>query len=160
MGSLCMAILPWVMRDTSSKSSTSRDRLANLSLDDVLLARLLAAQTQQLKRGQNRRERISQLVSEHGQELVFGRIGVFGLLGEPLQLAAREDLLGDVDTDGDDAIVLRALPVDRSVDEGPVGIREVTVATEFDQLFAADIGHARSHRFTQDLVEPLTLELW
>ncbi len=45
----------------------------DLSLDDVLLARRLILEAHQLQRRQDRRQRIAQLVAEHGQELVLGQ---------------------------------------------------------------------------------------
>ena len=50
-------------------------------------APLDAAQLHQLQRGQDRRERIAQLVAEHGQELVLGAAGLLELAQQRLALA-------------------------------------------------------------------------
>ena len=79
-GSCRSSTLPRVMRETSSRSSTSRTRCATwrsmigpLALDGVD-----AAQLHQLQRREDRRERIAQLVTEHGEELVLGAVRVLG----------------------------------------------------------------------------------
>ena len=61
------------MRETSSRSSTSRVRCVDLALDDVALAAdvAVAAHAHQLERGDDRRERVAQLVAEHREELVL-----------------------------------------------------------------------------------------
>ena len=53
----------------------------------LLLDAALAAQLHQLQRGQDRRERIAQLVAEHGQELVLGAV-------RRLRLGAQARVLG------------------------------------------------------------------
>ena len=78
----CSSILPAVMRDTSSRSSTRRDEVRDLALDDARArapsARAVAAR-HQLERGDDRRERVAQLVAEHREELVLGAVGDLGL---------------------------------------------------------------------------------
>ena len=78
--------LPRVMRETSSRSSTSADQVLDLALDDAALALggVHAAQPQQLQRREDRRERVAQLVAEHRQELVLGAVGGFGRSRSPL----------------------------------------------------------------------------
>ena len=74
-------------------------QVPHLALDDRALAfaGVDAAQAHQLQRGQDRRQRVAQLVAEHGQELVLGAVGVFGA-------CARPDQPGDVETDGGNPI--------------------------------------------------------
>ena len=58
------------------------DEVPGLALDHFLLAQdpAVAAQLHQLERGEDRRERIAQLVAEHRQELVLGGAGSLRLL--------------------------------------------------------------------------------
>ena len=79
-GSLRSSILPRLIRETSSRSSTSRamcctcrsaiDRAASTSV------RLAARQPHQLQGVADRGQRVAQLVGEHGQELVLAAVGL------------------------------------------------------------------------------------
>ena len=82
------SILPRVMRETSSRSSTRRTRcLACRSMIAPLLLDLgRALQLHQLQRGQDRRERVAQLVAEHRQELVLGASCLFEAIARRLEL--------------------------------------------------------------------------
>ena len=51
----------------------------------------------------DRRQRIAQLVAEHGQELVLGAVGLFGLRAQLLDALPRLDLLGHLGDDDDHA---------------------------------------------------------
>ena len=80
-GSRRSCILPRVMRETSSRSSTRRARCVDLALDD--LARRAAASARRCRRGAkislrvaDRRERVAQLVGEHREELVLAPVGL------------------------------------------------------------------------------------
>jgi hypothetical protein len=90
----------------SIRSSTSRTRWPHLAFDDLALARapVLAAHAHQLQRGDDGRQRIAQLVAQHGQEFVLGLAGgrqfgqQFRALGMgALDLLAAAHVLGDVD---------------------------------------------------------------
>ncbi len=59
----------------------------HLPLDHVLLARRLVLEAHQLQCRQDRRQRIAQLVAEHGQELVLRLHRLFGARVRHLQLA-------------------------------------------------------------------------
>ena len=65
--------------------------MRHLSLDDRLSAVGVAtfAQLHQFQCADDRRERIAQLVPEHGQELVFGSAGGFELGEQPSALVVR-----------------------------------------------------------------------
>ena len=82
--------MPRVMRDTSSRSSTSRTRwltcrsITSLTRSDHGIVE--AGGLEQVQRGQQRRERIAQLVAERRQELVLAPVG------EPQRLLARAPL--------------------------------------------------------------------
>ena len=56
-------------------------QMLHLALDDRALpfCRAIAPQPHELKCGLNRRERVSQLMAEHRQELVLGAVGGFGV---------------------------------------------------------------------------------
>ena len=74
-GSVRRLILPRVMRETSSRSSTSRARCCDLPLDHprgpvARRARVVAAQPQDLHGVADGREGVAQLVGQHRQELV------------------------------------------------------------------------------------------
>ena len=73
-------ILPRVMRETSSRSSTRRTTWRTWRVDQrpLLLEDAVAAQLHHLQRGQDRRQRIAQLVPEHRQELVLRARGLLG----------------------------------------------------------------------------------
>jgi len=70
------------MRETSSRSSTSLPRCFTLPLDDDAfgLEGRLSAQLDELKRGENGRKWISELVPEDGKELVLASVGFTGLV--------------------------------------------------------------------------------
>ena len=74
--------LPLVIRDTSSRSSTSRARCVDLPVhhvpDPVHHARSPPAQAEDLQRVADRGQRVAQLVGEHGQELVLPPVGLLG----------------------------------------------------------------------------------
>ena len=74
------------MRETSSRSSTSRTRCATCrSMIVRSRSRAVdAAQPHQLERGEDRRERVAQLVAEHRQELVLGAVGGLSRLARAL----------------------------------------------------------------------------
>ena len=97
----CSAILPRVMRETSSRSSTSRVRWPTWrSMTPATRPRAPvvagAAQRSRCERVADRRERVAQLVGEHREELVLAPVGV-------LQRALRVAPLGDVAEDQHDA---------------------------------------------------------
>ncbi len=80
-------------------------QVIDLALDDLALAQRcpVAAHAHQLQRGDDRRERVAQLMAEHGQEFVLGAVGcrqffqqalAFGM--GALQAAPAAHLLGDV----------------------------------------------------------------
>ena len=80
-GSLRSSILPRVMRETSSRSSTRRTMW--LTCRSIISATRSAGrvrcpdcQPQDVQRVANRRQRVAQLVSEDGEELVLAAIGV------------------------------------------------------------------------------------
>ena len=79
-----------------------RHHVVDLPFDNRALAlgARLVAQTHQLQRRQNRRQRVSQFVAEHGQEFVFGPVGRFGVAPGVRQL-------GHVERDDRDARHLR-----------------------------------------------------
>ena len=79
-----------------------RHHVVNLPFDNGALAlgARLVAQTHQLQGRQNRRQRVSQFVAEHGQEFVFGPVGRFGIAPGVRQL-------GHVERDDRDARHLR-----------------------------------------------------
>ena len=72
--------------------------MPRLAIDHVLLAgdAPVAAQLHQLERGEDGRERVAQLVAEHGEELVLGRASGLGPLARVpqrlLQLVAALEL--------------------------------------------------------------------
>ena len=74
----CSAILPWLMRATSSRSSTRRVRWLHLAVDDVgrpgqlRVGRRDAAD--HLDRVADRRQRVAQLVRQHREELVLAPV--------------------------------------------------------------------------------------
>ena len=74
-GSCASLIVPRVMRETSSRSSTSRVRCIDLAVDDVarpLQLRIVDREARHdLDRVADRRERIAQLVREDREELVL-----------------------------------------------------------------------------------------
>ena len=109
--------LPRVMRETSSRSSTSRTRWSTWRSMMSCSCGLAAAQPHQLQRREDRRQRVAQLVAEHGQELVLGPVGGLGGLrarsarGLPPPAAStaprsapRDHLLGHVQVEGHDAV--------------------------------------------------------
>ena len=59
---------------------------------------------------EDRRQRVAQLVAEHGEELVLGAVGRLGV-------GARARQLGDLDGDDDDAVDLPASSRMRLIDE-------------------------------------------
>ena len=61
----------------------------DLALDDAPLARIgrLVAPRHDLERGDDRRERVAQLVAEHGEELVLGAVRDLGLAQRVPRLA-------------------------------------------------------------------------
>ena len=78
------------MRETSSRSSTSRTRCPICrSMMVRSLAAVGAAQPHQLQRRQDRRERVAQLVPQHGQELVLRPVGRLGQRPRPFGLDGR-----------------------------------------------------------------------
>ena len=79
------SILPRVMRETSSRSSTRRTRCSTWRSMTArsLGARRVAAQLHQLQRGQDRRQRIAQLVAEHREELVLRAVRLLGVARAP-----------------------------------------------------------------------------
>ena len=83
--------IPRVMRETSSRSSTRRTTCSTCRsmIARSFAKRLGVAQLHQLERGEDRRERIAQLVAEQGQELVLGAVA-------RLRLLAGLDLRGHV----------------------------------------------------------------
>ena len=89
------------------------DQVVDLALDDgaLVLERLVAAQPHQLQRGQDRRQRVAQLVAEHRQELVLGAVGRLGLARAPLAS------VGDVDRRHGNAVDLPRRVAQRLVDE-------------------------------------------
>ena len=100
------SILPRVMRETSSRSSTRRTRCVHLALDDRA-ARAGRAPSRAAvissQRGDDRRERVAQLVAEHRQELVLGAVRALGLLAcrlgfgiEPCVVERERGAAGDV----------------------------------------------------------------
>ena len=70
------------MRETSSRSSTSREQLRDLPRDRLArpdLAVVLAAElAHDLQRGPDRRQRVAQLVAQHREEFVLALVGVLG----------------------------------------------------------------------------------
>ena len=84
-GSFFSTILPWVMRETSSRSSTSRARWRHLALDRRRAPTRCAASVgadaaHHLDRVADRRERVAQLVREHREELVLAPVRLLQLL--------------------------------------------------------------------------------
>ena len=84
------------MRDTSSRSSISRDQVLDLALDHVAGPRALRLgqllQPQQLHGGADRRQRVAQLVGQHRQELVLAPVRLLQRRGRRLE---RRGALGD-----------------------------------------------------------------
>ena len=68
-------------------------------IDALTLGAVAPAQSHQLQRGQNRRQRISQLVPQHGEEFVFRAIGRLRQLPAENRPDAGEHLVGDVGRD-------------------------------------------------------------
>ena len=99
--SLRSSILPRVMRETSSRSSTRRTMCADLPLHHARAARSTRsspapAHAQHVQRVADRRQRIAQLVRQHRQELVLAAVGLAQRLLGALAL-------GDVDHRADEA---------------------------------------------------------
>ena len=111
--SLRSSILPRAMRDTSSRSSTSRTRCWTWRSMIVrsCSSAVAAAQPHQLQRGQDRRERVAQLVAEHRQELVLGAVGRL----RPRGAARASSVTSKATTD--DAVDLAGRVAHRLVDE-------------------------------------------
>ena len=89
---------PRVIRDTSSRSSTS-DTMCLTCRSMIVRSRSApdyVAQTHQLQRRQNRRQRVAQFVAEHRQEFVFRPVRRFGV-------APGVGQLGHVERDDRDA---------------------------------------------------------
>ena len=98
------------------------DQMPNLPIDDRALLRgaAVAAKRHQLKGGENRRQRVPQLVSQHGEELVLRPVGRFGGRAQMIHLVARRDLVGHVEGDDENAL-------DRSVDAAKRRVDEIEV---------------------------------
>src|SRR5450830_597361 len=71
--------------------------MARLALDDAGLFFYAGTTTQahQVHRSQNWRERISQLMAQHGQKLILGAIGNFSGLASPRQVGDFKRHYGD-----------------------------------------------------------------
>ena len=81
-------------------------QVLDLALDDGALLEqdVAGAQLHQLQRGRDRRQRVAQLVPEHGQEFVLGAAGRLRLDRLGLERLLRQHRLGDVLRDADDAV--------------------------------------------------------
>ena len=86
-GPLRSWILPLLIRETSSRSSTSRARCRTCR--SAIVARLLGlgrstpSEAEQVQGVQDRRQGVAQLVREHRQELVLAAVGLADLAVEP-----------------------------------------------------------------------------
>ena len=116
--------LPRAMRDTSSRSSTSRVEVVDLALDDGALAlgSFAAAQPHQLQRGEDRRERVAQLVPEHREELVLRAVRRLRGLAQRVHLLPGHDQGRHVRGDDEDAVDGAVDVAERRVDEGDVAV--------------------------------------
>ena len=124
-----------------------------------LLSGPRAPQPQDVQRGHDRRERIAQLVAEHGQELVLGATGLRRLEGEPLEPLPRQHLLGHVVAQSDDAVDAAVLPAHGRVDEGEITVLHPAPALQAQELLSTDMRYARPQHVAQQLVEALTASL-
>ena len=98
----CSSILPWLTRDTSSRSSSSRFmcctcRSMTARYVDRQLLVVGRRRVQDLDGVEDRRQRIAQLVRQHRQELVLAAIGLAQLLLGALALG---DVLAGADACG------------------------------------------------------------
>ena len=94
-------------------------QVADLALDDRALPLQSTAATElhQLQGRQDRRQRIPQLVAQHGQELVLGPIGGLRRLPQPVELVPRHHLLGHIRRDDKDALDLALRVSEWGIDE-------------------------------------------
>ena len=83
-----------------------------ISLPSGPLPRALAAQPEQVHGVTDRRQRVAQLVAEHGQELVLAAVGLGQLLSVAFQLLLQPLALGDVPKDEDHSHVIVSVILD------------------------------------------------
>ena len=124
--SLRSRILPRVIRETSNRSSISRDRCLTWRLITSMDQAIWSAASVRVANcdgAADRRQRVAQLVCQHGQELVLAAVGLGQLLQPAPQLVLQALPIGDVAEDEDHAGGRAALfldggaaVVDRSLD--------------------------------------------
>ena len=120
----------------------------------------VAAQLHQLQRGDDRRQRVAQLVAEHREELVLGAVRALGGAPEIFELLPRPHLIGDVGGDDEHARDLAVGATKRRVDEVEVvGFRSPVLALEHERRFAPFLSYSGRVDAAQQRLEQLALRL-